>query len=492
MLLFGWYLGFMEDTYGHISKNILSYIPSKLLVVLNVLFIIPLLSYLFSEKEMSFYLIAIYIVNILCTCTSDWITKTIIRFHEKYNLNSQLDNFYSSIFWLIIFANILISILFVASFGVLSSHFGVSNSLLIQTLCVLLPCGIRQFLFQFLRVTNRSFLYTSAIFFYQVLFILFILLFYKFNNTDATFIILAMNIAIMLIDIYIIKQTKLDFKIKFRFDKEILFEIIKYGSPLIITNICYWLTLHFSKLYFQERGLFLCTAILGLCMLLVNNIIQAVASSFIFAAFPVIVERYEHRKDVKKYWTMTLQLYLFFMLPIVMTFCFMFKEITHVFLPEKYYIGAVTLPLFAISVFAHELLKLITVKYHLKNVTHTESLISFLIVLFSIFLNLILINAYELVGAAIALLITEILFLLVNVLVKVKRFEEFSIPSTLRTICFVLAIGVVVYFLNLLLANFLHNFITSELLINIIKILSYAGIFYSLCFVFRNRILKYL
>ncbi len=484
-------LAFMEDTYNQISKNILSYVPSKLLVVVNVLFIIPLLSYLFSEKEMSFYFIAIYLVNIMCTCTSDWITKTIIRFHEKFNLNNKLDDFYSSIFWLILFANIIISILFVMFFGVFSKHFGVSTSLLIQTLCVLLPCGIRQFLFQFLRVTNRSFLYTSAIFLYQVFFIILILLFYKLHNTDATFIILAMNIAIMLVDIYMVKRTKLDFKIKFKFDKEILFEIVKYGSPLIITNVCYWLTLHFSKLYFQEQGLFLCTSILGICMLLVNNIIQSVASSFIFAAFPVIVERYEHNKDVKKYWTMTLQLYLFFMLPVVMTFCFLAKEITHIFLPEKYFIGAVTLPLFAISGFAHEFLKLITVKYHLKNVTHTESLISFLLVLFSIFLNIFLINAFELLGAAVALLITEILFLLVNVLVKVKSFEDFAIFSTLKTLCLMVSVGALSYLIVICIASLLQNFIASALVINIIKILSYITIFYSSCYILRNKILKY-
>lgn len=481
----------MEATYGQISKNILSYIPSKLLVVINVLFIIPLLSHLYSEKEMSFYFVAIYLLNVMCTCTSDWITKTVTRFHEKYNLNQSLDDFYSSIFWLILLANILISIIFVASFGVLATHFGVSNSLLLQTLCLSLPCGIRQFLFQFLRVTNRSFIYTSAIFLYQVFFIALIVILHKFS-CEATYIILAMNIAIMLVDIFIVRMTKMDYKIKFVFDKDIIFNIFQYGSPLIVTNICYWLTLHFSKLYFQEHGLFLCTAILGVCMLLVNNIIQSVASSFIFATFPVIVEQYEHKKDVKKYWTMTLQLYLFFMLPVVMTFCFMSNEITRVFLPEKYLIGAVTLPLFALSGFLHEFLKLVTVKYHLTNVTYTESFISVLIVSCSIILNLFLINSYELLGAAVALFITELLFLVVNVTVKVNRFEDFSILSTLRTLLFLITVGLFSYLCVVCIVNILSHFTNNVLLIDIFKIISYIAICCCSCFVFRNKILKYL
>lgn len=456
-----------------------------------MLFIIPLLSYLFNENEMSFYFVATYIINILCTCTSDWISKSIIRFHEKYNLAGQINDFYSSIFWLVILANIIISLIFVASFGLLSSHFGVSNSLLIQTLCVLLPCGIRQFLFQFLRVTNRSFLYTGAIFTYQILFIILIVIFYRFNLTNATYIILAMNIAIMIIDIFIVKYTKLNYKIKFIFNKEILQEVVRYGAPLIITNVCYWLTLHFSKMYFQDKGLFLCTAILGLCMLLVNNIIQSIASSFIFATFPVIVERYEHKGDFKKYWTMTLQLYLFFMLPIVMTFCFLSKEITHIFLPEKYFIGAVTLPLFAIGAFAHELLKLITIKYHLKNTTHTESIISFLIVLFSIFLNMFLINAYELLGAAIALLVTEILFLVVNTSVKVGSLEDFSLSQTLRTLVLVMLVG----FASISSVNFLFEFLTNifnnSIILDICRVGLFIVVCYLVCFLLRNKILKY-
>ena len=168
----------MEDSYNQISKNIISYIPSKLLVVINALFIVPLLSHLFDEKEMSFFFIGIYLVNIMCTCTSDWITKAVIRFYEKYKIQEQLDDFLSSIMGLLILANITISIIFIFSFNFINENFGLSFTLLLQILFILLPCGIRQLLFQILRVQNKSFLYTGAIFLYQLTFILLIISFY--------------------------------------------------------------------------------------------------------------------------------------------------------------------------------------------------------------------------------------------------------------------------------------------------------------------------
>lgn len=478
----------MEDSYNQISKNIISYIPSKLLVVINALFIVPLLSHLFDEKEMSFFFIGIYLVNITCTCTSDWITKAVIRFYEKYKIQEQLDDFLSSIMGLLILANITISIIFIFSFNFINENFGLSFTLLLQILFILLPCGIRQLLFQILRVQNKSFLYTGAIFLYQLTFILLIISFYKYN-TNATFIIMAMNISILLIDIILIKQLK--FKLKFKLDKAIINEITKYGAPLIITNICYWLSMQFSKLYFQEQSLFLFTAILGFCMLLVNNIIQSVASAFIFAGFPVIIEKYEHKQKIQQYWTKTLQLYFWYILPIVLTFCFLSSEITNVFLPEKYAVCATILPFFALAGFSHELLKLITVKYHINNVTYTESFITLLIVICAIFLNILLINAYELLGAAIALFLSELLFLIINSLVKIGPNESFEIKQTSKTLILMLIAGVLVFIFTQYFMHLAGSFIHNIKLVHGIKIFLFISLYYFICNIFKKRILSY-
>ena len=65
----------------------LQYLPSRLLVILNSIIIIPFYMYILTTREMGLYQIIIGLLNLLCTCSTDWITKSALRFYEKYKFN---------------------------------------------------------------------------------------------------------------------------------------------------------------------------------------------------------------------------------------------------------------------------------------------------------------------------------------------------------------------------------------------------------------------
>ncbi len=102
----------LGKNYHSIIRSILDYLPSRALIILNSILIIPLLVGILDPKEISIYFIAIQILNLLCTCSFDGIGKAVLRFYEKYRINGILDKFFSNILWMSIGAYGLILILY--------------------------------------------------------------------------------------------------------------------------------------------------------------------------------------------------------------------------------------------------------------------------------------------------------------------------------------------------------------------------------------------
>ena len=148
--------GSIKKNYYLIFNNIMTYLPSRILIILNSVIIIPLFAYFLSEKQISIYLIALQALNLMCTCSFDWITKAVLRFYEKYNIKNSLNVFFSSIFWLSAVVYILIFISYFTFKDLILEKFAVDNISFLFTILLVLPCGIRQFLYQILRARNQA------------------------------------------------------------------------------------------------------------------------------------------------------------------------------------------------------------------------------------------------------------------------------------------------------------------------------------------------
>ncbi len=463
--------------YSLILKNVFEYLPSRVLIILNSIIIIPVFAHILDTKQMSIFLIAVQILNIMLTCTFDWITKAVLRFHEKYRFKGRLDTLFSTVFWISIIAYALIFLAYFLFKDIVLNKFAINNLTFLLTIFLVIPCSIRQFLYQILRIRNQSKLYTFSILFYQLGFIaLFLTIYQLLPNAGA--ILIAMNIAIFAIDFYILRSLKFDFKPRFSLNKSIALEVLKYALPLIFTNTCYWYVLNIAKFIFQNGQEYLNTAIVGTAWMLANSITPFL-TVFLFASFPVIVKQFELKRQFKLYFTNIIQLYCFIFIPLVSIFCFYSKEITELILPEKYAAVAYIMPFLALSGFLHELMKLINIKYHLKIKTYIEMLIAGLLAVLSYFLNTALILKYAVVGAGIAQFITELLLVLVNIFTGAKNLDYINYKSFAKTFIIVFLIG----FGSFLALNNIDCH-------SIIKISIFIGIYTLICFGFRKRILS--
>ena len=471
-----------ESNFRKIYKNISCYLPSRFLIIFSAAFIIPLLSNTIDYVQMSIYLIAIQILNLVCTTSSDGIGKIVLRFYEKYKLQNKLDVFFSSVFWLSIIIYLLIWVLYFLGHDFVSEKFSISNNTLMLILLLVIPCGIRQFLYQILRVYHEAFLYTFSIVLYQILFIIFIVTGVK-HYSSANAVLISMMLSIFAIDMFILRKVSLPKKLLFHLDKNIVYEILIYSIPLFFTNTCYWAMLHISKFIFQYSHEYSNTAIAGATSTFVNMVIQPLVTVFIFATFPILVKKYELRKKLKSFFTNLVQFYCVIFIPLICTFCFYTKQITNLIFPESYGKIYLLLPFYTITICLHELTKLVNVKYHLKNIIHVELGIACITAILAIALNFYFINLYGLIGAAFAIFLCECILLFLNLLVRSKKLNYISYTKIFKTGVLALGVSVIVFTaLSLIFSE--HNRYT-----NLLEILLFVSFTYYICYTFRDKIL---
>ena len=431
---------------------------------------------------MSIYLVSIQVLNLVCTTSSDGIGKVVLRFFEKYKLQNKLEDFFSSILWLSAIIYILIWGFYIFSHDYIYQKFAINNLTFIIILLLVIPCGIRQFLYQILRVYNKVSLYTFSIILYQITFIIFIItLVKKFPNANT--VLLAMTLAIVFIDFYIIKKISIPFNIKLYIDRNIISEILRYTIPLFFTNACYWVLLNISKFIFQYMQEYDNTAISGATASFANLVLQPLATVFIFSSFPVIVKKYELRKKLRIYYTNLVQLYCAVFIPLICGCCFYTHSITHYIFPNTYSSVYLILPFYIISICLHELTKLVNVKYHLKNIMHIESIVAFITAITAIVLNLYMIRICGLIGAAMATCICELMLLLLNLLIKSKKLNYVSYYKIFKTSAYALFASFIIF--NVLSLIFTHKNTYSGML----EIFLFFLLSYYLCYTFRQKIL---
>lgn len=435
----------IHKDYNIILSTFLKYLPSRFLVILNSLIIVPFFAFILSAKEMGLYQISIGALNLLCTCSTDWISKSALRFYEKYKIQNKLEEFFSNIIFLSIIAYAIIVLVYLFFADDISHKFYISKDILLLTLLLIIPCGIRQFLYQMLRVLNKPFLYTFSIIIYQFAHLLLFLILFNFLNNNVIAILTSMTIAMLIIDIYILKEINLKINLKFKPDLKLVKESLKYSLPTVITNTSIWALLHINKFIFQTHEMFDFTAIAGIAWLFTSYILTPLLSAFLFAVFPIIIKRYEHNLQIKTITTCTIRLYCMLFIPLVAAFIYYAKEITNTLFDSKYEQASIIIPFFALTIFLHELMKLLNIKYHLKNKTYLEMLVSLIAGAFCIWLNLALIPIYHLIGAGIAMLSSIALMIFLHSLIHFKTLDYLFPSKIFKTTGLTLIIGFVLY-----------------------------------------------
>lgn len=470
-------------SYKSIFITFLRYLPSRLLVVINSFIIVPVLARLLTVQEVGIFQLLLGVLNLVCTCSTDWISKSVLRFYEKYNLANKLDDFFSNTLAISVIVYLIILLLYFCMGNFIAEKFLIQKNLLFITMILVIPVGFRQFLYQMLRIFNKPFLYTLSIIIYQISMLVLFLIFtgYLPNVVAALF---AMAVAIIFIDIYLMAQLSVKIKISFRFNYDIMSESLKYALPQIITNTSVWAILNVHRFVAQWNGLYELTAVIGLSNMLISSALMPIFSLFIFALFPIYIRKYEMKADVSQLLTDSIRLYSVMFLPIALIFYFFGKDISDIVFVSKFENLDLIIGFYAVGIFFHEMMKLFNIKYHLKNKMNVEMGISIFMGAFCLILSSILIPKYGAIGAGITLLTSILVLILCHSFVK---FEHVSVNYFLviRTILQSALICFIAYSISFML------FIPQNIILfDFIRIAIYVFISYMLTGFFAKNLLE--
>ena len=474
----------MSKNYKLILKYFFSYLPSRLLVVLNSFIIVPVFAQMLTSGEMGIFQLTIGVLNLVCTCTTDWISKSVLRFYQKYTEQNRLNEFLSNVVIISVVVYLITILFFILTSNYVYLRFEIPKGIYFFTLFMIIPVGLRQFNYQLLRIFDKPFLYTFCIVIYQISMLSLFLLFA--GIIPKTYAILtAMFISISLIDVYIFKEIAPRFKFSWVVSQEIMLESLRYALPQIITNTSIWVVLNVSRFVFQYNKMFDDTAVISAAALLETSILTPLFSSFTFAIFPVVVRKFEQKNIVKLFITNSIQLYCALFIPLSVMFCYFSKDVAQIAFSGKYQSSYVIISFFAVTLLFHELMKLFNIKYHLKNKTYIEMAVSSLVGLLCLYLNITLIPKYSLVGAGISVLASMLLLFTLNIAIQFKDMDYVKYSSVLHTSVFSFLITVVAF-------GFVHlMFIPlSGVWIGLLKIVIYLFLCYLLSAVFYKKLLE--
>ncbi len=472
----------LSRNYSIILKSFLSYLPSRILVILNALFIVPIFAYFLNSQEMSIFQISIGILNFLCTISTDWVAKSVLRFYEKYKYSGELDNFFSSIMLLEIITYGFIFILYFMFRNFAAEKFSVPQNIFFMVLILVIPCGIRQMFYQLLRIQRKTFLYTVSIIIYQIALLLLFFAFSPFLNR-VTSLLTAMTFGICLIDFVILFKLKLNEKLNLKFDKSILKNIIIYAIPLVLTNVCIWIILHFGKFVFQFNNDFANTALVGVAWYFVTSALAPLFSLLLFAVFPVVVKKFEKNYKIKDFMSSVLNSFIILFLPFVCVFLFYSFDIAKIVFKTEYTNLGMLFPFCAVTIFIHEFMKLMNTKYHLKNKTYIETIISLAVALICITLNIFLIKYYGILGFGISMFSSILVLLFLNSLTKFRKMNYLSSKKLLKCLLTTGLVAAISYLLLYLLFFKFNNNILA-----VLKIILFLVLYYSIIINFRKHI----
>jgi len=337
--------------------------------------------------------------------------------------------------------------------------FYISHEVFLLTLILVIPCGIRQLMYQMLRILRKTVLYTLSIIIYQFALLV---LFFSFSHFIPNVIALltGMTMGICFIDFLILYQVQLKEKITLNFDKEILQTVLIYAIPLLITNVCIWLIFNFGRFAFQMDKDFVSTAVIGTSWFFVSSVLTPLFSLLMFAIFPLIVRRFEKKYKIKEFMASVLNSYIVMFLPLVCIFVFYSFDIAKLAFKSEYNSLGILFPFCAATIFVHEFMKLMNTKYHLKNKTYIETLISFTVAIICVGMNIILIKLYGIIGFGVSMLTSLILLLLLNSLVKLKYMNYLAPKKIFQCLFFSFLSAAMSYLILLgIFFKFQNNFV---------------------------------
>lgn len=428
-----------KETKG-IFTDMLKYAPSKLCGMLGNVITVPLYTSLFSQEQYGLYTISIAMLSFLCIIFSDWVGLSGLRFFRKHQLENDLPKYLTTIVTILTINMVSMFTLAFLFKDQMYSFFHVSFKYFLAVLFLIIPVAIRALLQQVLRAQLKSGSYSFTTILNQFATIFLAWFFARFFNLGAASILLAMGVAISLIDVLLLYQCDI-IKI-FKFEKvewKFIFPIVKYGIPVAATSLSAWIITQGNKFVMNGIHGFSKAAMIGVGYSMTLPILMSLFAIITVAAIPRIYNMYEAKVDIRPITSKFLAYFILVALPLVSVISLFSVEYTQMFTNEKFYEASVLVPFLSFGVFFLAMTDYTTLQYHLANKTYIELIIKLVSGISGLILNWILILKMGLIGAGLATMLANLIYLILTTVIVLPGLElKFPKNTLLRIlICFI-------------------------------------------------------
>lgn len=444
-------------------KDLVKYIPAKVVPGIIGLISIPIVTRLFSPEDYGHYNLAMATLMILTTIFG-WLPMGVIRFFPAYERDKKLNIFYRNIISLSIISIIFITIVSFVILFCVKPH-------LFSKLYYLLLISIGVFVFTSLFDVFNSFLMSKREVGFFSLFsswksigsLGIALVFIFFLKKDIEHLLWGVIVSVIIALPFLWKKAVgiisiLRFKINFFLTKE----IAKYGFPLVVGNLAGWilsLSDRYILQYFrgtQEVGIYSASYNIS------ERSIALISLLFMFAGGPISMHIWEKEGEIKsgEFVTNVTRYFLIACLPAVIGLSVLSKPVINLFTAQEYHEGYRIICFVAFGAFFLGLQQRFQAGFIFHKKTHFIMFCVIVSGILNIALNFLLIPKYGYIAAAITTLISYSLLLILMIFLS-RRFFIWDFPfRTLgKVICASAIMGIVVYYIV--------NGLTRSVLINL-------------------------
>lgn len=447
------------------GKDIIRYLPSKVIPALIGLLAIPIITRLFDPQDYGNYILTMTTIGLFSLIPGHLFGTAVVRFFTAYEQQHKLESFYNTLIKATIGCVMGIAVIFFGGLQVVKTAISLELYHLMSIgVLLFILMSIFGVLLHLLNAKQKATAYSSFTIWQTgigLLFGIMMVLIMKLGIEGLLWgSIVAFMIALPLLFYTAFGKTPLGGN----FSKSIIIEMSKYGAPLIIVGASAWI-LSLSDRYIigmyrgsYEVGLYSASYAVG------EYTLMMLMSLFMLGGYPSIVNTWESSgKDATQTFVSKLtRYYLIVSLPAAFGLSVLSKPVIEIFTAQTYHEGYQIIPLVAFGAFLLGLQWWAQQGLLLQKKT---DIIMYAVLgagLLNIGLNFLLVPVYGYMAAALTTLVSYAFLLLLMVIASRRFFVwNFPIKSFGKIFCASILMGVVVYSIS--------NTLSSSNLINLIS-----------------------
>jgi O-antigen/teichoic acid export membrane protein len=431
-------------------KDIIRYIPSKVVPAAFGILTIPLITRLLEPNDYGQYVIVMSTFSLLSIVAMDWLSASIIRFYSEYEKESKLDIFYGTVVRMTGISIMTILLFIYLTLFLLRVHFETS-------------------LFYYLNIGVGIFIFGAV---YNIM--LQMLIVKRKPNQYSLFTIWQQNICILigigLVMVYkmgadgllwgtiigIVIMLPLLFKLSFKnllpsyYSKRLSFDFIRYGFPLVASNFAYWvlaLSDRYIIKYFRgshEVGLY------SISYSIADRSIQVIVSLILIASAPIVIKIWDKEgvEETRAFLRDLTRYYLIIALPATVGLCLLSGTILKMLTTKSFYEGHRIIPMVATSIFLFGLQRNFQLSFLFYKKTKIIMYIMFVASFLNIVLNFLFVPKFGFIAAGYTTLASYVIFAFLIICISRKYFVwKFPFSTLVKVIISTFLMSVVISYI---------------------------------------------